>query len=491
MHFDTRKIITTFAYTLVFVALLMLPSLIYASIYKDRASVSAFFIPATISLFVGFIILFLTRKSEYPLNTRNGYMCLIVAVFTAIIIGAVPYQISIHGSNFANAIFESTAGFTTTTATVYGEPTLSKALLIWKTIQHWIGGAGILIFLVGYYPYITKGTERISTIEGNKYQINKVDAKLTSIIKKVLLVYTALTIIAFMYYSFADTSIFEAFVLSLTSVCTSAVFTHPEGLAFYNSAYIEFGTVIFSILTSINFIVYLRLSLKHINIIFKNIEIRVFIIMILGSSIIVTIALLLNGNYGTNVPDVFLKSLVQVSSFATTSGFAIVDYTLWPSFCIFILIYLMFIGGCSASTTGSFKVIRVLVAFKLISRGITKRIHPNAVAALRLGYSNISSKIVNAVIGFSFLYLATIFVSLIILSIQNLDMNSTFGATIGMLSNSGITIGDVGITGNYSMFYPFLQIFLSLLMIIGKIGVLSTLIFLLPSFWNPNKRKII
>lgn len=488
MEINKRRVIRVFALTFLVMSIAMIPSLICAIIDKHTTMILAFAIPATLMFISGSLVLKFVSPSTTNLKIRDGYMGIFLAIIISAIVGAIPYMYGIPAANFVDAIFESTAGLSTTSATVFYEPAMNDSLILWKAVEHWIGGLAVLIFVISILPILGAGDQQIATAEAHGSYQNKIAPRSITIVYYTIFIYVALTILAFVYFSFAKIGLFDTFILALSTSSTSGVLLHPEGISYYNSFYVEMGVSIFCILSSINFVMYIHLYKRHFTEIKKNIELRAFLFIIVISTIVIGIILFMSNDNSKDFLESMRDSFFQVSSFATTSGFALENYTLWPAPCCFLLISLMIIGGCSASTTGSFKVIRLLIVLKLISRGFVKRIHPRAVKTVSVGNSKISAKMVSSVTTFSILYFFTLIFSTIVLSFQNLDIESTFSATLGAISNDGISFGAIGMAGDYSIFHPILKIFLSFLMIVGRLGLLTVFIVFLPSFWNPNRR---
>ncbi len=486
MNLDKKNLIRVFGETLIFMALLMIPSLIIAIKNNNETMIRGFLYPITSYLFAGGCIRrFFPKQHKRRYNIRHVYMLLFLIIATSCISGAVPYYIGISDASFINSIFESTAGLTTTSATVFYEPSMDQSLILWKALEHWVGGLGIIVFIISIIPLLGFGDQQIATAESHGTFLNKIAPRLSQIIRYIVITYLGLTLIALIYFAVGNIPLFDAFILALSTSSTAGILLHTEGISYYGSFYIEFGVSVLSVLSGLSFVLYIHLLKKNYSEIKKNIELRAFILIIAVSTVIIGLLLYKDGH--ANLWQSMEDSFFQVSSFATTSGFAISNYTLWNSPSIFILISLMIIGGCSASTTGSFKVMRLLIIWKLISRGFTKRIHPRVVKNVKVGDSIISAPMVSSVTTFAFMYFATILISTIILSLQNLDIESTFSAAIGVISNSGISFGSIGMDGNYAVFHPFLQVFLSFLMVVGRLGFMTVGIVFLPTFWNPHK----
>lgn len=486
MYFHKQKIARCWAYTLIFASLLLLPIIIFSYTDANITSHKPLWLLMFICLFVAFCILKFIPFETTLTKGRNAYMCILIIVITIVLIGAFPYAILDERFNFINAILESTAGITTTTASTIGESSLCHTLLLWKGLQHWMGGLLALMLFIAVLPYLGSGDQQVSIAETHGSYINKFAPKFHTILLKITLIYGILTILALLYFMLCRLPIFDSVLLSFSTSSTSFINIHNTGLAYYNSSAVEIGMSVFSLLSAISFITYMNILNKKFREITKNFELKTFIIILFVATTIISIILSYR-HVGTSIINNIKDAFVQVASFASTGGFASVDYNLWPSSCTFILLSLMIIGGCSSSTTGSFKVIRLLITLKLISRGVTRRLHPNSVRAIRLGDSTLSAKMISSVSSFSLLYLVTILVSMVILSLQDIGLLNVFAATFGCISNNGISFADVGMTGYYGMFAWPSQLFLSFLMISGKLGILSVFVVFLPSFWNPNR----
>ena len=485
MEINKRKLIHVLSITLIIVGLSMIPSLICSFINNNQQQVKSFLLPMFVCLSIGGILLRLFEKSTKPLKIRDCYIMVFSIIVTACVAGAFPYYMSIKNATFIQSIFESTAGFTTTSATVFYEPSMAPSLILWKGIEHWVGGIAILVFILSILPMLGIGDQQIATAEAHGTMLNKIAPRSFQIIKYIFIIYSGITLISFIYFALVKTGLFDASILALSTSSTAGILLHPEGISYYNSFLVELGVSVLSIFSGLSFVVYIHLYKRNFSELKRNMEFRAFLLIIAISSTFIGISLFRHGHGG------FLRSIAdgffQVSSFATTSGFALQNYALWPSTCVFVLIAVMLIGGCSASTTGSFKVIRFLIVLKLIGKGFAKRIHPRSVHSVKIGNSPINSSMVISVTTFTMVYFMTILISTLIISIQNLDIESSLGATIGAISNSGISFGVVGMSGNYNVFHPLLQLFISFLMIVGRVGLVTISIIFIPSFWRPHR----
>lgn len=464
----------------------MFPSLIVSLFYDDPSTSFAFGISSIPLIIIGFLILFFTKNISKSFKVRDGYFAVTFCWIAASLLGAFPYFLSGTVTSFGDAIFESTAAFTTTNCSVISNIDLPLGIVLWKAITHWIGGLSIIIFAISILPALGINSLKLGSPEADSPNLNKVKTKISGSSKTLILIYIGLTLLEFVLLLFGKMGAFEAVINTLGSVSTSGISTSIPSISSYDSFYIESVITIFTFLASINFILFfLAFNGKWKNIV-KDTELRAFIFIIFLSFIIVSTTLFVSGTYST-LQESMRIGIFQIVSFSTTSGYFLADYTLWPPLTQFVLFTLMFIGGCAASTSGSFKVIRFVIIIKLVLRGFRKRLHPKSVVAVRLGKSVLSAEIVSSITVFAMLYLMIYMFTALVLSIDNLDMTTTLTASAGILSNTGIAFGELGPTADFSIFSPPIRLFISFILIVGRLELMTVLLLFTPYFWNLEK----
>ena len=394
-----------------------------------------------------------------------------------------------EGFTFAQSVFESTAGFTTTGATSVSGFLGPKSLILFKAVAHWLGGMGILILAVSILPALGIGGQNIAKAETPAPKVDKLSNRISDSARILYIMYLMLSLIEFILLMFnRKVTVFDALVNTLSTISTSGIITHEAGLAFYESFYVEMVITVFTIFASINFNLYYFLLNRRIKEFFGNTELRVFLGIVGVVTVIITVNLWINGIYG-GLFSSLRYAFIQVVSFISTSGFTFTNFMTWPVLSKLLLFMLMFIGGCAASTGGGIKVIRIVVMMKLIFRGFKRRIHPRSVVAVKIGGKAVSGPMVSQISTFILVYSLIYIVSCIILSLNNLDFETTLTTAAGIMSNSGIGMGMFGIEGNLSMFNSGSQLFMSLLMLIGRLELFTLLFLFVPSFWNPTRQK--
>lgn len=458
---------------------------IYAEVTDDLATAASFRICSPAAMILGGILAILLKSERARFRIREGYIVVAASWLVAIVAGAFPFYISDFTDSFVDSLFESTAGFTTTGCSAVDDMYLPDALILWKAIAHWLGGMGILVFAISILPALGVNGQFIMRAEAPGPVLHKMTVRMSDSAKILYITYLAFTIIEFILLMLSGKmECFDAVINTMGSISTGGLIVHPEGIAFYDSLYVEVVISVFCILSSINFVLYHYLITGKGSYLFKDVEFRGYMIIIAAAVFMCTLGLIIiNGDApGTALRD----ASFQVISMATTTGCVRSPYMVWPVMCQIILIALMFIGGCSSSTAGSIKVIRILVMLKLIFRGSIKKIHPRSVVAVKLGDHPVSAPVVSGITVFILTYIAILLISIFILSFQGFSLDTTMTATLAMLSNTGAAFGEAASMGNFSMFHPVLKLYLSCLMIMGRLELFTIIILFSRNFWGKN-----
>lgn len=486
MSFNFRAIIRALGFIIGINGTAMIPSLICAYYYHENKAALALGICGIISLLVGWLMFHFPRQKKRALSVRDGYLIVSASWILCSLIGALPYVLSGEIPHYINALFESVSGYTTTGATVVADWKFTHGMILWQATTNWLGGMAILMFIISVLPMFGTGGHRVAYAEASWSSYTRTSPRISDLSRTIFMIYIGLTVFAFILLSLSTMDRFEALINSLGSVSTAGMLLHPGGIEYYGSFYIESIITLFTILASINFVMYLYLIQGNFRSIRENIELRVFLIIIFGVSLFIGLDLFNAGNYAS-LSEAFRHAFFQVASIATTSGYTIGNPGTWPVFSKALLFSLFFVGGCAASTSGSIKVIRIVVLFKLISRGFVKRLHSRAISTVRMGKKNIPSPMVSAVVAFICLYGVTYLIAALILSLQNLDFETTLSAAAALLSNTGFGFGEL-VYGNFDAFTnPILKGFMCLIMLIGRLELFSIFLLFIPSFWNTDK----
>ena len=472
------------------IACFMIPALIVSIIYAEYDLTRNFGVIILVLIVAGAVIFFSVRNAERNIRIRDGV--LIVAfcwIFTSLL-GAIPYAVTGVIPSFADSIFESVSGFTTTGVTILSSVSaVPKSLLFWRSITNWLGGIGILIFAISILPALGIGAVNIVSTEnsGGATAVERIRSRISDNAKQIYMMYIVMTVVLFILLAASSKmDVLDAIMYSFSSVSNSGVITADGGIMGIGSVYVETVISIFCVLASMNFISYTVLLHGRFKDFLKEAEVRIYILMIISVFILITLALWLTGTYdgfGTTIRNSFFT----VFSFASTSGFAGTTYGSWPLFCKFLLFALMFVGGCSASTAGGLKVIRVSVMASLIRRNAYKRLHPNAVVAVKLGNQAISAQKVSNITVFVLMYLFIFALGSILLSLDGQDASTTASTVLAAMSNLGLGFGELT-SGTYHVFSTGGRLLLSLLMLVGRLELFTIVLLIVPNFWRPDRR---
>ena len=476
-----------FGFLLLILGVAMIPSIICAQVYDEFKCLQALLITASQCLFWGIIIVIAMRPKRTKFRTREGYIVVAACWIVASLVGTFPYMISGFAPNFFDAFFESTAGFTTTGCTAFNFDVMPNSLILWKATGNWLGGMGILVFVISILPALGINGQFIVRAEAPGPVFEKMSVRMSDTAKILYLSYILLSLTECLLLHFGGKMpAFDALINTMGSISTGGVSIYSDGIMHYNSLFVELVISVFTIFASINFLLYHYAASGKWHYVLKDIELRYFLFFIAVATIICSLAQVISGNAAT-FGNALRYSFFQVTSFATTAGYAGSDYGSWPSICAAVLIILMLIGGCAASTSGSIKVIRIMIMFKMIRRAFKKKLHPRQIVAIKVGEKATPAHVVSEITVFVLVYILVFLIGALLLSLQNLDFETTLSTTLAMLSNTGIGLGDGAEVGNYSMFSNGLKPVMCLLMIIGRLEMFPIIVLFTKNFWGRDR----
>lgn len=484
MSLNYRVIIRIIGTISIMIGLAMLLPLTVAVIYHETEAGIAFFKSVLIALPPGLLVLIFIRTDSTTLKIRDGYMIAALCWFIASAYGAFPYLFSGAIPTYLDAYFESVSGFTTTGASIIEDfSVMPKSIQFWRSFSHWLGAMGILILAISLLPALGIGGLKIASAEAPGPTVEKMSTKIADSARRLYLMYLSFTILEILLLILGGMNLFDSLIHTFGSIGTGGLSNYKNGVSHFDSFYIEFIIILFSAIASINFVLYHQLLKGKVKDFFRDSELRVFLTILLVSALLISMNLYLTGTYDSFAYSA-RRAFFQTTAFMSTSGYAIADYTFWPSFSQMILFCLMLIGGCSASTCGSIKVIRFIILYKLIVRGIYKRLHPNAVVPIKVGGKIISADTVSKVSSFTILYFTVLIFSSLLISWENHDMMTSISAAASTLSNTGLGMNLLGPNGNYSIFSLPIRLYMAVLMIAGRLELFTIIMLFSPSFWR-------
>ncbi|WP_270474916.1 TrkH family potassium uptake protein [Clostridium cochlearium] len=464
-------------------AILMIPSLL-VSLYYNEYDINSFIISI---ILIGITGIILSKKTVYKksIKTKEGLAIVALGWILCSLFGSLPFIISGSIPSWIDSFFETVSGLTTTGATLIDNvEILPKGILFWRSFTHWIGGMGILVFTVALLPTIGVGGFQIFKAESPGPTAERIVPRIKNTAKILYITYISITVLEIVFLRIGGMSLYESTVHTFATVGTGGFSTKNSSIGAFNSTYIHIIISIFMLLSGVSFSLYYALFNRKWKDIFKNEELKLYLGIVLSS--VTLIALNINSKIYHNIGLSFRDSLFQVSSIITTTGYSTVNFDEWPTFSKSILFLLMFVGGCAGSTSGGIKNIRLLVLAKLVRREFRKIFHPRAVVPIKNRERAIPNDVVASISSFFILYIAIFALGTILISLEGINFESATSATASMLGNVGPGFGFVGPTCTYSNFSALSKLFLSLLMLLGRLELFTIMALFVPTTFKNN-----
>lgn len=428
------------------------------------------------------LLFFLCKGAPSVFRAKDGLICVGLGWILLSVVGALPFLFSKAIPKVIDAWFEIVSGFTTTGASILSEvESLPKSILYWRSFSHWLGGMGVLVFLLLFNNDKGQGfTMHLLRAESPGPNVSKLVPKMRQTAAILYGIYIVLTVLNIAFLLLGGMPLFEAVCHAFGTAGTGGFGVKNDSFASY-SPYLQVVTTVFMFLFGMNFGCYHLLLLKQVRSFFRDEEIRLYILCCLGAIGLVTVNLL--GTFET-FGETLRHASFQVVSIMTTTGFATTDFDLWPALSKTILLMLMIIGACAGSTGGGLKVGRVLMLFKSLHRSIRQIMHPKKVMAIRVNDEIISEPLVRRTNVYLVAYMIILFVSLLLISVDGFSVETNFSAVLACFNNIGPGLHLVGPTSNYSAFSAFSKIVLSFDMLAGRLEIFPMLIFFSPNMWK-------
>ncbi len=436
------------------------------------------------SLVMGAVLSLTGRRSQRDLKIRDGF--LVVGLFWIILglLAAQPFMLVLD-MDFSDALFESVSALTTTGATVItGLDGLPPSLLMYRQWLQWLGGMGMIVLAIAVMPMIGVGGMNLYKAEApGPMKEQKLTPRLAKTARLLWTLYLGLTLANAIAYWLAGMPPFDAFAHALSTVSTGGFSTHDASLGYFDSSLIEGIAVFFMLMGAINFSIHF-LVLRSGNPIhyLQNVEVRSFLLFVLGIIVLVTLVLRSSGEYASMPPSV-RNAVFEVVSVVTSTGFGTVDFSHWPDFLPILLIFISFVGGCGGSTAGGMKVMRIIVMLKQGSREIQRLIHPRAVTLLRVGGHRVGERTIDAVWGFMAAYVVSfILLMLMMIHLGGLNALDAFSAIATSMNNLGPGLGEVA--SNFTSVTDSGKMIAVFAMLLGRLEIFTLLVLLSPEFWR-------
>jgi trk system potassium uptake protein TrkH len=479
---NVKVIIRVIGFLLIIEGVLMLTALPFSIYYREDTYLSLLF-SGLITMLTGGILWFSTRRHPRNIGKKEGYVIVAVTWIIISLFGTLPFIFSGTISSFTDAFFETMSGFTTTGATILTDiEAMPKGLLFWRSLTHWIGGMGIIVFTVAVLPILGIGGMQLYAAEMPGVTKDKLHPRITATAKRLWGIYVVFTIVETILLLLGGMSFFDALCHTFGTMATGGFSTHNASIADF-SPYIQYVIILFMIIAGTNFTLHYFAMHGQLRKVWQSEEFRYFIYLIVGGTVMITTVLALSKD-GMGFEEAMRKSLFQVVSIITTTGYITDNYLNWPGAMWFLILLMMFIGGMAGSTGGGIKVVRQLLLLKNSMLELKRLIHPQAIIPVRMNAKVVPQDIIFKVMAFFIIYIIIFIIGATIMALMGLDGPTAIGASAATLGNIGPGIGMVGPVDNYAFIPEGGKWFLSFLMMLGRLELFTVLILFSPAFWK-------
>ena len=461
---------------------------VFTAIVYGEKEVVYFLVSASLSLSVG-IVCFLHKPTNNSLYAKEGFLIVSLSWILMSLFGALPFYLSGTIPSFIDALFETVSGFTTTGATIMsGEmiESASRSILMWRSFTHWLGGMGVLVFLIALLPLSGAKNMHLMKAESTGPVVSKIVPRVKQTAKILYIIYALFTAIECIMLLFGGMSFFEAITTAFSTAGTGGFGIRGDSIGSH-SAYIQIVLTVFMILFSLSFTSFYLLFRKKFKEAFTT-EIKVFLLIVFVSIVSITLNLYLSPQegYSYTFGEALRHSSFNVSSIISTTGFVTENFDIWPALSKTLLVLLMFVGACAGSTGGGIKVSRIIILFKGMHFELRRMLHPRQVKKVTIDKRPIDSDVVKNVSVFLVAYILIYAVSMVIVSIDSNDLITNFTAVSATINNVGPGLSLVGPIGNYAFFSPVSKIVLIFDMLAGRLEIFPMLLLLSPATWRKH-----
>lgn len=477
---NKKMIVYTLGKLLKITAILMYIPVLVAMIYQEKQGI-AFAIVGAVLFVIGTSISY-KQPDKKNIYAREGFAIVALSWILISIFGALPFCITGEIPSFIDAFFEMVSGFTTTGSSILNDvEALSHASLFWRSFSHWIGGMGILVFVIAFIPISSGRSLHILRAEVPGPVVGKLVSKIRLTARILYVIYAILTLTEMIFLLFGGLPLFDSILTAFGTAGTGGFGIKNASIAAYDSAYIDGVITVFMILFGINFNLIYFVIIGKVKEAFRSEELRYYLLIILGAIILITINIL---PMYESVLSAIRYSSFTVGSIITTTGYVTADFGKWPVFSQTILLALMFIGACSGSTGGGMKVSRIVIYLKNAKKELKHLLHPHSIQTVEFENQTIDDHVIANINAYLALYLIIFAISLLILTFLNLDFESAFSAVTTCLNNIGPGLGQVGPTSNFSALPNISKLVLTFDMLAGRLEIFPILLLFAPSQWR-------
>lgn len=457
-------------------ALMIFPAIVGA-VYMEKSAVV--FLICAVSFFIIGRLLSHKKPANKTFYAREGFISVALSWIVISVISAVPFVVSGAIPNAIDALFETVSGFTTTGSSILSDvEALPKCMLFWRSFSHWLGGMGVLVFVLAILPSADGQNMYFMRAESPGPDVGKLVPNLRKTALLLYLIYAGMTVLQFVLLMVGRMPVFDALCLTFGTAGTGGFAILNSGLSTY-STYSLWVITVFMVLFGVNFNLYFFVIRKRFKEAFSIAEVRTYFIVYFLATAFIAVQL-----YVTLGKVSILDVAFQTASVLTTTGYSTVDFNLWPVFSKIIMVLLMFSGACAGSTGGGIKVSRFMICGKMAKREIDKAVHPRHVKVLKMDGKPIDDDVVHSTVAYMIVYVAIYVVSLLIVSFDCESFETGFTSIVATLNNIGPGLGDVGPTGNFANFSVLSKCVFIFDMLAGRLELFPILLLFTPSAWK-------
>ncbi len=464
------------------VGFLLIIPMVTELIYRT-GSWQSYFVPILLYLIVGGSLLITNKNVELKITIKQAFLITVLSWILLSILCAVPFIYTETELSVVDAFFESMSGITTTGATVLNNlDDLPKGILLWRALLQWLGGIGIIVIAFVILPFLRIGGMQLFHLEGDD-PYDKFLPKISSVVVKIIIVYSSLTVILFLLYYLNTMTLFDAIAHSLTTISTGGFSTHNNSFAYFQNTAILNISIIFMILGSFPFLVLAQMNISNFSSLLRDHQIRLFLYILISAITLVFYFArpYVEGNYLEQLSIISFNTISIISG----TGYVSNNFENWGNYASVLFLLLMFIGGCAGSTTGGLKIFRFQILFKYIHLHLKKMLQPHIVMTAQFNGKNVNDSTFESVVIFFFVYILTFAMSALFLSFSGLDFLTCISAAASSISNVGPGLGEIiGPDGNYSSLSNYSKLILIITMFLGRLEMLTIFVLILPSFWK-------
>lgn len=467
-------------------AVFMLFSAFMGEFYHETA-VTSIYLSSAITVTSGAILAFLGRKRRDhagSVTKREVYLTVTMAWLMLALFGTLPFLLSGSIPSFTNAFFESMCGFTTTgSSTLLNIDAFPRSLHFWRSFTQWIGGFGIIIFVMSFMPVFGGNSDQFFDAEATGIAEDQMRPRINEVTKNMALTYLGLTVTGFFFLWAGPMDAFDAACHTLSAISTGGFSTRQASIAFFNSPYTEYVITVLMFLGGTNFMLIYTFFTRFSRSVFREEEFRWYTAIIILFTIAITGLLLATGEM-SGFENTFRTALFQVVAAVTTTGFATVDYQMWGHVYWLLFLAMILFCGSEGSTSGGMKISRLVVLSKNSLLEFKKQVHPDALYRVKMNGRVISGNTSSKILAFVFLYLSLAAFSALILSFTGMTFEESIGVSVSSISSYGFGLGSYGPSGTYESASVFAKYFLSFIMLVGRLEIFTVLSLFVPSFWK-------